>query len=111
THYLLRRTGVVGDTPLEETVGSDSERGETNALSTSTTDSRYVYFDLYDLRGLTPSPPLPPAVVHADDETSHHEGRIVMMNHRFTKHSDWLRAKSAWTTIARANFKHLLYNV
>ncbi|MQL75068.1 hypothetical protein Taro_007445, partial [Colocasia esculenta] len=28
THYLLRRIGVVGDTPLEETVGSDSERGE-----------------------------------------------------------------------------------
>ncbi|MQL94803.1 hypothetical protein Taro_027464 [Colocasia esculenta] len=28
THYLLRRTGVVGDTPLEETVESDSERGE-----------------------------------------------------------------------------------
>ncbi|MQM20620.1 hypothetical protein Taro_053644, partial [Colocasia esculenta] len=28
THYLLRRTGVVGDTHLEETVESDSERGE-----------------------------------------------------------------------------------
>ncbi|MQM20926.1 hypothetical protein Taro_053956, partial [Colocasia esculenta] len=28
THYLLRRTGVVGDTPLEETGESDSERGE-----------------------------------------------------------------------------------
>ncbi|MQL93222.1 hypothetical protein Taro_025862, partial [Colocasia esculenta] len=28
THSLLRRTGLVGDTPLEETVESDSERGE-----------------------------------------------------------------------------------
>ncbi|MQL77293.1 hypothetical protein Taro_009688, partial [Colocasia esculenta] len=28
THYLFRRTGVVGDTSLEETVGSDSERRE-----------------------------------------------------------------------------------
>ncbi|MQM15104.1 hypothetical protein Taro_048038 [Colocasia esculenta] len=28
THYLLRRTSVVGDTSLEETVESDSERGE-----------------------------------------------------------------------------------
>ncbi|MQL87636.1 hypothetical protein Taro_020193 [Colocasia esculenta] len=29
THYLLRRTGVVGDVaPLEETVEMDSERGD-----------------------------------------------------------------------------------
>ncbi|MQL99968.1 hypothetical protein Taro_032705, partial [Colocasia esculenta] len=28
THYLLRCTGVVGDTPLEETVESNFERGE-----------------------------------------------------------------------------------
>ncbi|MQM07698.1 hypothetical protein Taro_040541 [Colocasia esculenta] len=62
--------------------------------------------------------------VHADDETSHHEGegnynetmRIVWINegyrnHRFTERSDESRARSAWTTTARANFKHLLYNV
>ncbi|MQM15270.1 hypothetical protein Taro_048212 [Colocasia esculenta] len=32
-------------------------------------------------------------------------------NHRFTEHSGELRARSTWTTTARANFKHLLYNV
>ncbi|MQL96534.1 hypothetical protein Taro_029219 [Colocasia esculenta] len=32
-------------------------------------------------------------------------------NHRFTEHSDELRARFAWTTTARANFKHLMYNV
>ncbi|MQL70151.1 hypothetical protein Taro_002455 [Colocasia esculenta] len=30
THSLLRRTGLVGDTPLEETVESDSEHGESS---------------------------------------------------------------------------------
>ncbi|MQM07072.1 hypothetical protein Taro_039907 [Colocasia esculenta] len=32
-------------------------------------------------------------------------------NHRFTEHSDLPRARSAWTTTTRANFKHLMYNV
>ncbi|MQL73587.1 hypothetical protein Taro_005943, partial [Colocasia esculenta] len=32
-------------------------------------------------------------------------------NHRFTEHSHELRARSAWTSTARANFKHLMYNV
>ncbi|MQL70926.1 hypothetical protein Taro_003242 [Colocasia esculenta] len=36
---------------------------------------------------------------------------MFMRNHRFTEHSDELLARSAWTTTARANFKHLLYNV
>ncbi|MQL71388.1 hypothetical protein Taro_003712 [Colocasia esculenta] len=71
--------------------------------------------------GSTPPPSEP---VHADDETSHHEGegsynetmRAVWINegyrnHRFTEHSDELRARSAWTTTERANFKHLMYNV
>ncbi|MQL95817.1 hypothetical protein Taro_028486 [Colocasia esculenta] len=79
--------------------------------------------------GSTPPPSEP---VHADDETSHHKGegsynetmRVVwinegydllfsmfMRNHRFTEHSDELRTRSAWTTTARANFKHLMYNV
>ncbi|MQL87472.1 hypothetical protein Taro_020015, partial [Colocasia esculenta] len=62
--------------------------------------------------------------VHADDETSHHEGegsynetmRAVWINegyrnHRFTEHSDELRARSAWTTTTRAYFKYLMYNV
>ncbi|MQL76375.1 hypothetical protein Taro_008766 [Colocasia esculenta] len=69
------------------------------------------------------STPPPSEPVHADDETSHHEGegsyetmRAVWINegyrnHRFTEHSDGLRARSAWTTTARANFKHLMYNV
>ncbi|MQM22652.1 hypothetical protein Taro_055708 [Colocasia esculenta] len=71
--------------------------------------------------GSTPPPSEP---VHADDETSHHEGegsynetmRGVWINegyrnHRFTEHSDELRARFAWTTTTRANFKHLMYNV
>ncbi|MQL94171.1 hypothetical protein Taro_026826, partial [Colocasia esculenta] len=72
--------------------------------------------------GSTPPPSEP---VHADDETSHHEGEgsynetmradllydMFMRNHRFTEHSDELRARSVWTTTARANFKHLMYNV
>ncbi|MQM07530.1 hypothetical protein Taro_040359 [Colocasia esculenta] len=64
--------------------------------------------------GSTPPPSEP---VHVDDETSHHEGEgsynemMRARNHRFTEHSDELRARSAWTTPARANFKHLLYNV
>ncbi|MQL88955.1 hypothetical protein Taro_021530 [Colocasia esculenta] len=113
--------------------------------------------------GSTPPPSEP---VHADDETSHHEGEayynetmramwinegnkieptqssqfitktiqahfpgpihrfsdfpmdvqdllfsMLLRNHRFTEHSDELRARSAWTTTARANFKHLMYNV
>ncbi|MQL98895.1 hypothetical protein Taro_031610, partial [Colocasia esculenta] len=36
---------------------------------------------------------------------------MFMRNHRFTEHSDELRARSAWTTTARANIKHLMYNV
>ncbi|MQL68644.1 hypothetical protein Taro_000914 [Colocasia esculenta] len=68
------------------------------------------------------TPPSEP--VHVDDETSHHEGegnynetmRAVSINegyknHRFTEHSHELRARSAWTSTARANFKHLMYNV
>ncbi|MQL84451.1 hypothetical protein Taro_016963, partial [Colocasia esculenta] len=64
------------------------------------------------------------AHVCADDETSHHEGegsynetmRAVWINegyknHRFTEHSHELRARSAWTTTARENFKHLMCNV
>ncbi|MQM10920.1 hypothetical protein Taro_043823 [Colocasia esculenta] len=71
--------------------------------------------------GSTPPPSEP---VHADDEASHHEGegsyketmRAVWINegyrnHRFTEHSDELRARSAWTTTVRVNFKHLMYNV
>ncbi|MQM20745.1 hypothetical protein Taro_053773 [Colocasia esculenta] len=61
-------------------------------------------------------------IVHADDETSHHEGKgsynetmrtvwINEGNHGFTERSDESRARSAWTTTARVNFKHLLYNV
>ncbi|MQM23079.1 hypothetical protein Taro_056140, partial [Colocasia esculenta] len=70
------------------------------------------------------STPPPAELVRADDETSHHEGEgsynetmwTVWINegyrnHRFTEHSDELRARSAWTTTARANFKHLMYNV
>ncbi|MQM16541.1 hypothetical protein Taro_049499 [Colocasia esculenta] len=61
--------------------------------------------------------------VHADDEMSHHKGegsysetmQTVWINdyrnHRFREHSNELRARSAWTTTTRANFKHLLYNV
>ncbi|MQL88310.1 hypothetical protein Taro_020858 [Colocasia esculenta] len=79
--------------------------------------------------GSTP-PPYEP--VHADDGTSHREGdgsynetmravwinegydllfSMFLMNHRFTEHSDELRARSAWTITARANFKHLMHNV
>ncbi|MQL93993.1 hypothetical protein Taro_026641 [Colocasia esculenta] len=36
---------------------------------------------------------------------------MFMRNHRFTERSDESRARSEWTTIARANFKHLLYDV
>ncbi|MQL91133.1 hypothetical protein Taro_023738 [Colocasia esculenta] len=36
---------------------------------------------------------------------------MFLRNHRFTEHSDELRARSAWTTTAKANFKHLMYNV
>ncbi|MQL69012.1 hypothetical protein Taro_001321 [Colocasia esculenta] len=35
---------------------------------------------------------------------------MFMKNHRFTKRSDELRTRSGWTTIARANFKHLRRN-
>ncbi|MQL80085.1 hypothetical protein Taro_012530 [Colocasia esculenta] len=69
------------------------------------------------------TPPLSEPI-HADDEMSHHEGegsynetmRAVWINegyrnHRFTEHSNELRARSAWTTTTRANFKHLMYNV
>ncbi|MQL81777.1 hypothetical protein Taro_014246 [Colocasia esculenta] len=67
--------------------------------------------------GSTPPPSEPDRIVHVDDETSHQEGEgsynetMRARNHRFTEHSDELRARSAWTTTARANFKHLLYNV
>ncbi|MQM13325.1 hypothetical protein Taro_046251 [Colocasia esculenta] len=36
---------------------------------------------------------------------------MFMRNHRFREHSDELHARSAWTTTATANFKHLWYNV
>ncbi|MQL96805.1 hypothetical protein Taro_029490 [Colocasia esculenta] len=36
---------------------------------------------------------------------------MFLKNHRFTEHSHELRARSAWTSTARANFKHLMYNV
>ncbi|MQM18903.1 hypothetical protein Taro_051902 [Colocasia esculenta] len=36
---------------------------------------------------------------------------MFMRNHRFTEHPDELHARSAWTTTARVNFKHLMYNV
>ncbi|MQM23658.1 hypothetical protein Taro_056726 [Colocasia esculenta] len=79
--------------------------------------------------GSTPPPSEP---IHADDETSQHKGEgsynetmravwinegydllfsMFLRNHRFTEHSDELHARSAWTTTARANFKHLMYNV
>ncbi|MQM10753.1 hypothetical protein Taro_043651 [Colocasia esculenta] len=69
--------------------------------------------------GSTPPPSEP---VHADDEMSHHKGegssnetiRAVWINegnHQFTEHSDELRARSAWITTARANYRHLMYNV
>ncbi|MQL90829.1 hypothetical protein Taro_023421 [Colocasia esculenta] len=35
---------------------------------------------------------------------------MFMRNHRFIKRSDELRTRFAWTTIARANFKHLQRN-
>ncbi|MQL86992.1 hypothetical protein Taro_019526 [Colocasia esculenta] len=68
------------------------------------------------------STPPPAESIRADDETSHHEVegsynetmRAVWINegnHRLIERSDELRARSAWTTTARANFKHLMYNV
>ncbi|MQM10427.1 hypothetical protein Taro_043321, partial [Colocasia esculenta] len=70
------------------------------------------------------STPPPSEPVHADDETSHHEGegsynetmRAVWINEgyknlRFTEHSHELCARFAWTSTARANCKHLIYNV
>ncbi|MQL79866.1 hypothetical protein Taro_012314 [Colocasia esculenta] len=36
---------------------------------------------------------------------------FTQRNHRFIEHSDELRARSSWKTTARANFKHLMYNV
>ncbi|MQL85026.1 hypothetical protein Taro_017533 [Colocasia esculenta] len=36
---------------------------------------------------------------------------MFMRNYRFTEHSGELRARSAWTTTAKVNFKHLMYNV
>ena len=35
----------------------------------------------------------------------------MQKNHRFTLHSDELRARSVWSTTARANFKNMLYNI
>ncbi|MQM13140.1 hypothetical protein Taro_046062 [Colocasia esculenta] len=37
--------------------------------------------------------------------------QMFMSNHRFTHHSDEARSRSVWMTIARSNYKHLLYNV
>ncbi|MQM04841.1 hypothetical protein Taro_037646 [Colocasia esculenta] len=36
--------------------------------------------------------------------------QMFMSNHRFTHHSDEAWFRSVWTTTARSNFKHLLYN-
>ncbi|MQL73207.1 hypothetical protein Taro_005564 [Colocasia esculenta] len=83
--------------------------------------------------GSTPPPSEP---VRVDDEMSHHEGEgsynermravwinegyaihyfcylfVIVRNHRFTEHSDRLRARSTRITTTRANFKHLVYNV
>ncbi|MQL82501.1 hypothetical protein Taro_014972, partial [Colocasia esculenta] len=110
--------------------------------------------------------PPPSELVHADDETSHHEGEasysgtmqvvwinegnkieptqasqfitktiqaqfsgpihrffdflmdvqdllyaMFMRNYRFTELSDESHDRSAWTSTAKANFKHLLYNI
>ncbi|MQM03015.1 hypothetical protein Taro_035790 [Colocasia esculenta] len=93
----------------------------THNLCTSTTGPTASASPSHMASGSTPPPSEP---VHAHDDTSHHEGegsynetmRAVWINdgyrnHRFTEHSDELRARSVWTTTARANFKHLLYNV
>ncbi|MQL85959.1 hypothetical protein Taro_018489, partial [Colocasia esculenta] len=36
--------------------------------------------------------------------------QMFMSNHRFTHRSDEARSRLVWTTTARSNFKHLLYN-
>ncbi|MQM05603.1 hypothetical protein Taro_038416 [Colocasia esculenta] len=36
--------------------------------------------------------------------------QMFMSNHRFTRRSDEVRSRLVWTTTARSNFKHLLYN-
>ncbi|MQL68086.1 hypothetical protein Taro_000367 [Colocasia esculenta] len=36
--------------------------------------------------------------------------QMFMSNHRFTHHSDEAQSRLVWTTTARSNFKHLLYN-
>ncbi|MQL68358.1 hypothetical protein Taro_000644 [Colocasia esculenta] len=36
--------------------------------------------------------------------------QMFMSNHRFTRCSDEARSRLVWTTTARSNFKHLLYN-
>ncbi|MQL96200.1 hypothetical protein Taro_028877 [Colocasia esculenta] len=36
--------------------------------------------------------------------------QMFMSNHRFTHRLDKARSRSVWTTTARSNFKHLLYN-
>ncbi|MQM13067.1 hypothetical protein Taro_045989, partial [Colocasia esculenta] len=36
--------------------------------------------------------------------------QMFMRNHRFTRRSDEARSRLVWTTTARSNFKHLLYN-
>ncbi|MQL80691.1 hypothetical protein Taro_013145 [Colocasia esculenta] len=36
--------------------------------------------------------------------------QVFMSNHRFTRPSDEARSRSVWTTTARSNYKHLLYN-
>ncbi|MQL91487.1 hypothetical protein Taro_024099 [Colocasia esculenta] len=36
--------------------------------------------------------------------------QMFMSNHRFTRRSDEARSRLVWTTTARSNFKHLLYN-
>ncbi|MQM13181.1 hypothetical protein Taro_046103 [Colocasia esculenta] len=80
----------------------------------------------------TPSPPTvagpsafaPPAflagastVLEAEDAVSLQEGggsfyysTLQESNHRFTCRSDEAQSQLVWTTTARSNFKHLLYN-
>ncbi|MQL78738.1 hypothetical protein Taro_011156 [Colocasia esculenta] len=41
---------------------------------------------------------------------SFHENTLRESNHRFARCSDVVRFRLVWTTTARSNFKHLLYN-
>ncbi|MQM06132.1 hypothetical protein Taro_038952 [Colocasia esculenta] len=90
--------------PLRLTLSTPPSLATGRAASTSAppginvTDQRrcvviiYIAYIYYILTRLTPPPP-PPVAVHADDEASHQEGRAVMRNHRFTKHSDESHAR------------------